>query len=395
MSRRSRVTWPIGRVQQVLTGFLVQLTPAVDAYPRSLAVSDSESIESIGSFSTLIELEKLLDRELNNNEATANECLDLPVSEEHIEREAELLRQSAFSCDLAAWVDSYERVGDRKPYLWKWCRHGAGVTTLPCVAASKHDEVCDAKFFGIMFDVLLDDIADQGGNIELLEQLVGLPLSNSPLNWQAFTEDEQKYAVFSELVWNEVQRRVERFPRYEEFAELLRYDYLQLMNTMRYSHLLNRFPSLLNVAEHDLYLPHNMHMMISATMDLMCSPEFDFVEIGYLRQAIWHAQHMGRIGNQITTWEREIREGDFTSGVFAHALIFGDLTLEQLASGDRELIEHAIRHGRHEQYFLRQWRSHREQLLALQSSVRSVDLMRVVHGLDRLIALHFASRGLK
>lgn len=394
MSRRSRVTWPIGRVQQVLTGFLVQLTPAVDAYPCSLAVSDSEAIERISSFSTLIELEKLLDRELNN-ETTAAECFDLPFSEEQIEREAELLRQKDLSCDLAAWVDCYEKVGDRRPYLWTWCHQAAEMTTLPCVSPSWHEEVGDTKFLSIMFLVMLDDVADQGGEAALLEQLVRLHSSDGPSDWHAFTDTEQKYAEFSESVWNEVQRRVERFPRYSEFADLLRYDYLQLMNTMRYSHLLNRFPSLLNLAEHDLYMPHNMMMMICATMDVMCSPDFDFADIGRLRQATWHAQHMGRIGNQITTWEREIHEGDFTSGVFAHAVIFGDLTLEQLANGDREFIEHAIRQGRHEQYFLRQWRNHREQLMALQSSVRSVDLRRVVHGLDRLICMHLASRGLK
>jgi len=73
----------------------------------------------------------------------------------------------------------------------------------------------------------------------------------------------------------------------------------------------------------------------------------------------------------------------------------GDLTQEQLATGDRELIEHAIRAGQHEEYFLHKWREHREQILALKSTVRSVDLVHVVDGLDRLICLHFASRGLK
>ena len=373
----------------------MQLTHVGDAYPSALAVSDLfESTDAAASLSALIGLEKLIDRELKSDSPSA-ECFDFPISDDRVGQEAALLRQKELSCDLASWVDSYERVGDRTPYLWTWCRQGAEVTTLPCVSASRYDELCDTKVIGMMFDVLLDDIADQGGDAELLERLVGLPFSDNPPDWRAFANEEQKYAAFSELVWNEVQRRVERFPRYDEFADLLRYDYLQLMNTMRYSHLLNRFPSLLNLAEHDLYLPHNMMMMICATMDLMCSPEFDFGEIGCMRQAAWHAQHMGRIGNLITTWEREIHEQDFTSGVFAHAVIYGELSLERLANGDCKLIEHAIRDGQHEEYFLQQWRKHREQLLALRSSVRSVDLGGVVHGLDRLICLHLASRGLK
>jgi hypothetical protein len=375
--------------------FPVQTTQVGHAYPPALAVTDSfDTTEAVISLSALTELEELIDRELNYG-ASNPACDDFPVSEDRIEQEAEQLRQRELSSELASWVDSYGQVGGRTPYLWTWCRQGAEATTLPCVSATMHDELCDTKVIGMMFDVLLDDIADQGGDAELLEQLVGLPLSDNPSEWRDFTNEEQRYAAFSELVWNEVQHRVERFPRYDEFADLLRYDYLQLMNTMRYAHLLNRFPSLLNLAEHDLYLPHNMMMMICATMDLMCSPEFDFSEIGHLRQATWHAQHMGRIGNLITTWKREIHEADFTSGVFAHAVIFGDLSLEQLANGDCQLIEQAIRDGRHEEYFVKQWRKHREHLLALQPSVRSVDLRGVVHGLDRLICLHLASRGLK
>ncbi len=371
----------------------MQTTQLADGYPSALAVP-FQSTESVTALSDLIELEQLIDQELKND-SPGDPCTAFPVSSAQIEREAALLRRKQLSHDLKSWVDSYTQVGDRTLYLWTWCRQGAEATTLHCVSPSSFDELCDTKVIAMMFDVLLDDIADQGGDTELLEQLVALPFSNKPFDWRAFTNKEQKYAAFSELVWNEVQQRVERFPRYDEFADLLRYDYLQLMNTMRYSHLLNRIPSLLNLAEHDLYLPHNMMMMICATMDLMCSPEFDFNEIGYVRQATWHAQCMGRIGNQITTWEREIHEADFTSGVFARAVIHGDLSLEQLATGDQRVIKRAIREGQHEEYFLRQWREHREKLLDLHGSVLSVDLKLVVQGLERLISLHLASRGLK
>ena len=151
----------------------------------------------------------------------------------------------------------------------------------------------------------------------------------------------------------------------------------------------------MNLTEHDLYLPHNMHMMISATMDLMCSPEFDHSELGTVREAVWRAQYMGRIGNLVTTWEREIGQGDYTSGVFASLLSAGDLSPAELESGDRALIDRTIREGRHEQRFLQRWARCRDEILLLQPRVRSIDLGGLIAGLERLICLHLASRGAK
>ena len=48
---------------------------------------------------------------------------------------------------------------------------------------------------------------------------------------------------------------------------------------------------------------------------------------------------MGRIGNLVTTWQREIGEDDFTSGVFARAISCGDLAVRELSSGNRTHIE--------------------------------------------------------
>ena len=154
---------------------------------------------------------------------------------------------------------------------------------------------------------------------------------------------QRAYARFTIDVWNEIQRRMQDFPRHAEFAELLRFDYRQLFNVMRYSRLMDEYPEMFNLVEHDLYTPHNMHMMISATMDLMCSPRFDRSELAILREVVWRGQCMGRIGNLVTTWQREIGEDDFTSGVFARAISCGDLAVSDLWSGNREYIEGVIR----------------------------------------------------
>jgi hypothetical protein len=104
---------------------------------------------------------------------------------------------------------------------------------------------------------------------------------------------------------------------------------------------------------------------------------------------------MGRIGNLVTTWQRELNEGDFTSGVYARAVSQGDLSVERLRTGERSQIEAAILSGRHEEYFLRRWKRHRQFLLSRGAALRSFDIQEYVTGFERLICLHLGSRGRK
>jgi hypothetical protein len=312
-----------------------------------------------------------------------------------IQREIDCVLQLELSGDLEEWVREYGRVGRRNTYLWKWCRQGVEVTTLPCVRPELRAFACDTKVLGVVLDVLLDDVADQQGDSAFLEHLLGIPFCDAKPDASRFSPQQQEYAAVTARVWNEIEKRTRSLPGFEQYADLWRFDYLQLLNVMRYSHLLNQDLSLLNLVEHDLYSPHNMHMMISSTVDLMCSPGFDHTELGLLREAVSHAQFMGRIGNLVTTWQREIGERDFSSGVFASAISKGDLTISDLLRGDRKRIEAGVSNGDHEGHFLAQWRSHRLALLSVAEMVRSVDLRQLVTGLERLVCLHLGSRGYK
>jgi hypothetical protein len=186
-----------------------------------------------------------------------------------------------------------------------------------------------------------------------------------------------------------------QYPGYEQLADLLIYDHKQIVNAMEYSSLLNQDLALVNLVEHDAYSPHNMQMMSFATMDLMASRDFDRRELGRLRAVIWHAQSMGRIGNLLSTWQREVKVRDFTSGVFARALQQGDIELDDLESWPTDAIERTIDDGAHDAYFLDRWRFHQRAIEAIAAQIRSVDLRPLLTGLKRLIAMELGSRGLK
>ncbi len=309
-------------------------------------------------------------------------------------REREQVYTQQLSSTIQRWVSAYETVGSRDLYLWKWCLHGVELTTLACVPLEFRAHVCETKLLSIVLCVLLDDVADQHGNSRLLDALLEMTCAGVCPALPDLSPLERRHAELTCALWAEYQERISSYPCYEAFEPVLRYDLLQFFNTMRYSHLVNGRPYLLNMVEHDLYTSHNMMMISFAMLDLMCSPGFPKADVGTLREAMWHAQCMGRIGNLLSTWRRELADRDFTSGVFARARIEGDLTLDDLEHGDFASIEATIRGRGHELYFFRKWAEHREQCHARARQLRSFDPRSVLDGHDRFFAMHLGSQGL-
>ena len=141
--------------------------------------------------------------------------------------------------------------------------------------------------------------------------------------------------------------------------------------------------------------------MTFGTADLMASPDFDRRELGRVREAIFHAQMMGRIGNLISTWERELDDADFTSGLFAHALLCGDVSLQNLQgavlgeAAESAHVATALSTGRSQKFFLRRWRMRRRRIEALAEQIQTVDVRQLLSGLDELLVMELESRGRK
>ena len=314
--------------------------------------------------------------------------------DEAAEREHHTILEKQFSPTIDGWLNNYRAVGKRDLYLWRWCMHGVEITTLPCVPNEWHHDLCESKFLAAMLNVLIDDVADQHYSSELLNELLSLVRGGKP-DFHRLPDDQRKYGQFTEQLWSEFWKRVARYPQFPAFEELLKYDMLQLFNTVHYSQLVNQNLCLLNRSEHELYSPQGMMITVFGTIDLMCSTAFQIDELGRLRDALWHAQWMARIGNLITTWQRELPDHDYSSGVFAEAVSRGDLTIGQLEAGDIGTISSAIRDGQYEQRFLQKWEYHRQCLQAMKPHIRSFDLDVIVESQVRLLQTELGSRGWK
>ncbi len=305
------------------------------------------------------------------------------------------IQRIELSDEIQRFIKAYGEQGQRDEFIWKWVYQGLRLTALNSVNEGLWQKVQSTKLLGVMFDVMLDDAADQIQDEDLVEQMLLIPFESGFIDKRRVPSEYLGYLEFTVGLWQEIEHSTRGLPRFSEFEKLLIFDYRQLLNCMRYALVVNNDPRCMNLAEHDLYQPHNMHMMVNATIDLMASPEFDSRETGTLREIIWNAQVMGRIGNAVTTWQREIKDRDFTSGIFAVALGKGVLTADDLINSDVSTIEQKILGAHLEDELLLEWGKRRDYLIELAPRLRTVDIHGLIGGLEQLIAIHLGSRGLK
>ncbi|MCA9082269.1 MAG: hypothetical protein KDA58_17035, partial [Planctomycetaceae bacterium] len=237
------------------------------------------------------------------------------VTPEVARQDRQAVWQKTFRPDVRRWIAMYAAVGERDVYLWQWCLHGIELTTLSSVTPHWRAHLEDTKLLSVILCVLFDDVADRGERPEWLSAILAACGQSGLTPVGELSKHEQDHVAVTRSLWLEYEQRVAVLPHFEEFNPVWNFDLTQFFNAMRYGHLANRYPAFLNSTEHDVYSPHNMLMVSFCTLDLMASPLLPEEELGNLREAIWHAQAMGRVGNILSTWRRELEDRDFSGGI--------------------------------------------------------------------------------
>lgn len=303
---------------------------------------------------------------------------------------------------IATLVDEYDdAIGERDRFLWRWLYHLFPTIKLSCVSADHERRVRDAKLVASMFVVILDDLGEVQMDRVTFEEGSKIPFEHQSVDYERDGVDGRQLR-FATRVWEVLVELMEDAPRHGEFADLFAFDVRQNINAVDYSFTLNHHLEMGSVGETTTYDAHNMMLFTYANLDLMHSSEFDRVELGDLRKVVHNAQQMARIGNWITTWEREIGEGDFSSGVVVYALengLVSPSTLYDVRENPTEercerIIE-AIRDHDVEGVFLDRWHRKRSEVVRLGSALDSVDAETYLEGMETVMSYHLASRGFK
>ena len=318
------------------------------------------------------------------------------------QREVEQLLQEVVGhtlpAELKALIDDYQRLQNaRPPFMWKWVHRLAPQNTLPAVEEQYVDVVPVDKTITILFITLLDDLLEKTGDRATFDELAKIPRERQSADETA-TGVDTEYVAFASRVWEQIRERIQRGPNYDTYEELFRYDVEQAINSIEYSDIAIRRPDLSTMDDLKRYESHNMVMFAYADIDLMHSSAEVHEELGPLREAIWTAQLMARIGNWVSTWEREIKEGDYSSGPVVYALDRGiidrDELVDQADGVDGEIVDRIKNHGV-EKEFLTRWEQHYHELRDYNRQLSTIDLEPFIEGTEEVLRYHLASTGLK
>jgi hypothetical protein len=301
------------------------------------------------------------------------------------------VRETELPQSIQRLADEYDRrIGDRDRFLWKWIHNLFDAFTLPCVPDAQWDRVKSVKTALTMYVTILDDLADRRGDEATFEQARRFPHTPEAVRYDAPEVDGEVVALAGK-VWDVVKTGLRAGPQYEAFAPIFRFDLRQVLNAMEYSQLLNENRALANLTESEHHGPFNMVMFPYADIDLMWSPAFERTDLGNLRSLLLELQQMARIGNWITTWERELYEDDYTAGVVVEALDRGIITREEEpAVAVSKIQDHEI-----QQEFETEWEMRYAAAAIRDHGIESFDSQQLVEGMRTVMQHHIASYGHK
>ncbi len=213
---------------------------------------------------------------------------------------------------LKRTINLYKSVGTRNAdFLFPWLYSIYEKTFLPSVDLKYKDILCLDKTKLTIFDVLVDDLADNSKirNNRLLQEAVRIP-------WNISIDYRNQYLNVIKKIWGDCIDSIKKYPRYDDFKDIFYFDLDQVMNSMRYSYLVNT-TDFSNFTEDEMYMNHGVMVILHCDMDLMCSPTFNFDEMKNLRPILHWVQDIAHIGNLLNTYPKEIEEADFSSPIIS------------------------------------------------------------------------------
>lgn len=316
------------------------------------------------------------------------------LTPERIKKEIEAIQKIELPPELQKWVREYEKAGgERDEFIWKWIYKGDRIVTRSFNSSKKyHYSIIETVFLFHMFTNLVDDISEKKEFKNLLYELLKIPFNQNFVRFDQLDAKKKRYTAFTIKVWHRIEKNFRECQYYRKMKYLLEYDVHQLLNTTKYSFLSYNNPYLINKTEYWMYLPQNMQLMIAFDLYLMCR-RFNFREIGKIRETILRSQRMLRIGNDIGTWEREIKNNDFASGICVYSLDSEIFSIDDFKKIRKLKIIKKIKNSGIEQEILKEWEKNYEEIKKINEKKGLLNIEKILSMLREITFYHLIGVG--
>lgn len=320
------------------------------------------------------------------------------LTPKRIEKEIKEVQEVKLPKELQKWIKEYEKVGKRNLFIWKWLWKMFSITKLPLTSKKQQKNLLEIKVLLTMFIILLDDIADKSNYKNLLNKLLKIPFNNQEIKAGKINKKEEEYLKISKQLWKLLEKKISALPKYKYLKDMFEYDLRQVINAMRYSYFINKNYYFFNKLECWEFMPYNMVALVYSGLDLMSSQQtIKFEDMGKIREMILYSQKMARIGNWISTWEREAKEKDFANGIFAHAIEQNIIKIKDLGktSNYNKLIA-VIKDKKIEKELFKKWESYFLKINQVKQKIKKLIFAeKFIISLKSLIIFHLISKGYK
>lgn len=315
------------------------------------------------------------------------------ITPERIASEVGAIKHEQFSPALADYIERYKKIGKRESiFVFEWCYRINSTWTVLDVLEDEKENLRDIKTLLNMFVVQIDDISEIKGSDDLLEELLKLPF-NTPIKRDHLSKEDDEYFQLTQEIWEDINKRVKKFPLYSKYKDCFNFDIFQLINSVKYGKLVTDSKYHMNETEYWQYFPNSMQIIINADLDLMCTPTFEIRDLSKFREMILTNQKMARIGNWLTTWQREVRSEDYSSVVVPYALSNGIIDYDDLK--DSEIIVKKISASDAHEHFLQEWQKLYDISVEIGKKIRSADYLKIIDRFEYLLTMHLISNNLK
>ncbi|WP_276280374.1 hypothetical protein [Halorussus caseinilyticus] len=329
------------------------------------------------------------------NDTTTVDDLSLEYDEEVEQRILGEVESATLPPKINDIVQDDGVLGDRKLFTWKWMWYVCGdMLTLDCVGDKHRQDAAEAKTLMALYTTLMDDIAEKLGDEATFWELAKTAYPESEPDWER--EDiDSNYADSIRRVWTELIDHLESAPRFEEFEDPFTFNLRETVQAMEYTQMSDEYSAFMNSEEMWYFDTQGIGSFLFWTIDLMYSPSFEMDDFREFRQIVYELQHMWRLGNWVTTWELEIYEGDYSTGIIVEALnrgIIDGAELEQLETGEmspERVIGRVEASGIVEQ-FVADWKRRRDALYQRDFGMRSLESDEMVRMMEQFMQSHLA-----